>query len=112
MRAKYGWAESIYGVPDFEYVRDRASFDYLRDRVRVRTGKPVRGSVPEQEPTGLPTQIALLDSLGGDVRLPAVFAVHSDWIAHGSLPKMLAQLLFGERQVACRPVVAQDLLCD
>lgn len=36
-----GWNESIYGLPDFEYVNDRASFDYLRDKICVRSGKPL-----------------------------------------------------------------------
>jgi predicted RecB family nuclease len=35
----HGWIQSIYGVPDFGYIHDRASFDYLRDRVYVRTSK-------------------------------------------------------------------------
>jgi predicted RecB family nuclease len=38
----HGWNESIHGLPDFEYVHDRASFDYLRDRVCVRSGKRLK----------------------------------------------------------------------
>jgi predicted RecB family nuclease len=38
----HGWNESIYGVADFEYVNDRASFDYLKDRICVRSGKPFK----------------------------------------------------------------------
>jgi predicted RecB family nuclease len=38
----HGWNESIHGLPDFEYVHDRASFDYLRDRICVRSGKPLK----------------------------------------------------------------------
>jgi predicted RecB family nuclease len=38
----HGWIESIHGLPDFGYIHDRASFDYLRDRICVRTGKPLK----------------------------------------------------------------------
>jgi predicted RecB family nuclease len=41
-RGMHGWNESIHGLPDFEYVHDRASFDYLRDRICVRSGKPLK----------------------------------------------------------------------
>jgi predicted RecB family nuclease len=34
-----GWNDSIFAVPDFEYINDRASFDYQRDRVYFRTSK-------------------------------------------------------------------------
>ena len=36
----HGWNESIHGLPDFAYIHDRASFDYLRDRICIRSGKP------------------------------------------------------------------------
>jgi hypothetical protein len=50
----HGWNESIHGVPDFEYVHERASFDYLRDKICVRSGEPFKGgpepaNVPEVE---------------------------------------------------------------
>jgi hypothetical protein len=38
----HGWNEAIHGVPEFGYVHDRASFDYLKDRVCVRSGKLVK----------------------------------------------------------------------
>src|SRR5262249_32017449 len=38
----HGWNEAIHGVPDFGYVHDRASFDYLKDRICVRSGKPLK----------------------------------------------------------------------
>jgi hypothetical protein len=42
--SRYGWIDSVYGVSDFGYIHDHASFDYLRDRVCVRTGKPIKAS--------------------------------------------------------------------
>jgi hypothetical protein len=36
----HGWNEAIHGVPDFGYVHDRASFDYLKHRICARSGKP------------------------------------------------------------------------
>jgi predicted RecB family nuclease len=38
----HGWNEAIYSVPEFEFINDRASFDYLRDRICVRSGKPFK----------------------------------------------------------------------
>jgi predicted RecB family nuclease len=38
----HGWNESIHGVPEFGYIHDRASFDYIQDRICVRTGKPIK----------------------------------------------------------------------
>jgi hypothetical protein len=38
----HGWNEAIHGVPDFGYVHDRASFDYLKDRICVRSGKRLK----------------------------------------------------------------------
>jgi predicted RecB family nuclease len=38
----HGWNEAIHGVPEFEYVHDRASFDYLKDRICIRSGKPFK----------------------------------------------------------------------
>src|SRR5262249_50750780 len=32
----HGWVESIHAVPDFGFIHERASFDYLRDRICVR----------------------------------------------------------------------------
>jgi Transposase IS66 family/RNase_H superfamily len=37
-----GWIESIYAVPEFGFVCDRAYFDYQRERVFVRTSRAVR----------------------------------------------------------------------
>src|SRR5262245_43537599 len=33
----HGWVDRVYGVADFGYAHERASFDYMRDRVYVRT---------------------------------------------------------------------------
>ncbi len=38
----HGWNGPIHALPDFEFVHDRASFDYLRDRICVRSGKPLK----------------------------------------------------------------------
>jgi hypothetical protein len=35
----HGWIESIHGVPEFGYIHERASFDYLKDRICVRSGR-------------------------------------------------------------------------
>jgi predicted RecB family nuclease len=36
------WCDADFAVPDFEFVNERAYFDYQRDRVYVRTSKVIR----------------------------------------------------------------------
>ncbi len=38
------WCQIEFAIPDFEFVNDRAYFDYQRDRVFIRTSKTLRKS--------------------------------------------------------------------
>lgn len=40
----HGWNESIHGVSVFDYIHERASFDYLKDRVCARSGKRINSN--------------------------------------------------------------------
>ena len=39
------WCKTEFSVPDFEFVNERAYFDYQRDRVFIRTSKSLRRSI-------------------------------------------------------------------
>ena len=51
------WCKPEFSVPDFEFINERAYFDYQRDRVFIRTSKSLNKSIlPGHKKKGKKTQ--------------------------------------------------------